>query len=95
MFYTLYYKISCFYAPYFVCCLHFSLISFTTSIGHIFLSLEGLQSGRRSERHLLEIRQNFDSVPMPLSYSNYFIHIFKNSGHKMTIVQVVLSKIVY
>ena len=38
-----------------------------------FSSLEGLQSGRRSERHLLEIRRNFDFVPIPVSYTSNFL----------------------
>ena len=36
---------------------------------YIVLALEGLQNGIW-ERHLLEIRRNFDFVPIPLSYRN-------------------------
>ena len=64
-----YKKSAAFNAIYFICCLHFSLLPFTPSIGHTkFCSLDGLQSGGRSERHLLEIRRNFDFVPIPVSF---------------------------
>ena len=56
-------KSTAFNATYFVCCLHFSLMPFTSSIRHKIF--EDSPIGKRSERHLLEIHPNSDFVQYP------------------------------